>query len=85
MVRRGVPEGMSSLHDAGLTGGELAAVERALAGDAPLAEELELITSLLAEPPRRIFWRAFASGCAAGERPAGAVLEALERALGARR
>ena len=76
---------MSSLHGAGLTNNELAAVEKALSGDDALAEELELITSLLADRRRRIFWRAFASCCAEGGRPASAVLGALERAVEARR
>ncbi len=76
---------MSSLHDAGLNPVELAAVEAALAGEAALAEELELITSLLAQRSRRVFWRELASGCVDGERPAASVLGALERALAARR
>jgi hypothetical protein len=75
---------MSSLRDTGLTPIELNTVEEALATDAALREELEMITSFLAERPRRTFWRAFAAGCAAGGRPAAAVLEALEQAHAAR-
>jgi hypothetical protein len=72
---------MSSLHESGLTRSELDAVEAALARDVALREELELIASFLEPRTRRIFWRAFASGCASGGRPAAAVLGALERAI----
>lgn len=75
---------MSSLHEADLTPSERASIKRALSDDDALAEELELIASLLADRRQRIFWRAFASGCADEGRPAAAVLGALERALGAR-
>ena len=75
---------MSSLHDAGLTNGELESVEAALATDVSLREELELIASFLAPQTGRSFWRAFAAGLASGGRPAAVVLGALERALAAR-
>ena len=81
MARRGLVEGMSSLHDAGLNRIESEAVKTALEADDALREELELIASFLPPRARRAFWRAFASGCASGGRPASVVLGALERAF----
>lgn len=71
---------MPSFDDAGLDARGRARVEAVLATDPALAEELELITSLLGEAARRRFWRAFAGECGRRDSPAGAVLAALEQA-----
>jgi len=74
---------MSALDSDALDPRRCELVADALREDPALAEELELITDLLAEDARRVFWRAFADGCAGGGRPAAAVLGALERAAAA--
>lgn len=71
---------MPSFDDVGLDARGRALVVAALADDPALAEEVELIASLLGEKARRCFWRAFACECRRRNRPAGAVLAALERA-----
>lgn len=71
---------MPALDDAGLDARRRARVDRALEADPALAAELDLITALLDVAVSRAFWSAFASECARCERPAAAVLAALERA-----
>lgn len=71
---------MPLLDGAELNEGERALVEAALAADPALAADLELIGEVLAGGARQRFWRAFARGCGMRERPAAAVLAALETA-----
>lgn len=71
---------MTSFDDAGLDARRRALVEAALAADPALAEELELITGCLGERAARSFWSRFADDCVRTERPASAVLAALEHA-----
>lgn len=71
---------MPALDELGLDPRRRELAESALREEPALAEELELITGLLSDDVQRVFWRAFADGCAASARPAAAVLAALERA-----
>lgn len=71
---------MTGRGDRGLDERALAAVERALASDPALAEELEMIEAHLRGEARAAFWRCFAEECGRRARPAEAVLPALERA-----
>ena len=71
---------MPLLDDAELNEGERALVEAALATDPALAAELELIGEVLGDGARQRFWQAFARECGMRERPAAAVLAALEAA-----
>lgn len=71
---------MPLLDDAELNEGERAQVGAALAADPALAAELELIGEALADGVRQRFWRALARECGLRERPAAAVLAALETA-----
>lgn len=60
------------------------AIDALLAGDAALAEELCSIASHLSEPAAARFWAALAARLERAERPAAAVLGALEAALAPR-
>lgn len=71
---------MSTLADAGVPQDGRTAVDAALAADPALEEELEAIVGLLAPNARGVFWQAFADGCLRRDRPAAAVLAALEAA-----
>ncbi|HEU4802422.1 MAG TPA: hypothetical protein VFS73_04515 [Solirubrobacterales bacterium] len=68
---------MPAIDQDGLAPDEARAVRAALARDPALADELDLILPALSASGRRAFLRAFAGSCAAGGRPAAAVLEAL--------
>jgi len=71
---------MPSLDDAGLDDVQRARIAAALDVDPVLAEELELIEGSLESGSRRRFWRALARECGRRDRPAAAVLAALEYA-----
>jgi len=71
---------MPSLDYAGLSPGERARVESVLASEPCLARELGAIAGALSPEARDRFWIAFATECERQERPAAAVLAALERA-----
>lgn len=71
---------MPAPQDLGLDRRRRDLVRRALDADPALGSELELITALLEREARDEFWRAFADGCERAERPATAVLRALELA-----
>jgi len=75
---------MPAFDQDGLAPDEARAVRAALARDPALADELDLILPALSRGGRRAFLRAFADGCAADRRPAGAVLEALVAAAARR-
>ncbi len=72
---------MSLPDDAGPAREAMARVKAALALDPALATELELILGSLTVAARAAFWHAFADECGRHERPATAVLAALERAV----
>lgn len=71
---------MPSLDAACWDDGERLRIEAALQADLELAEELELIVGLLEPGARARFWRALAGELRVRDRPAAAVLAALERA-----
>lgn len=71
---------MRPLDEYGLDASQRRIVGAALREDPALEEELMLISGLLRPALRPVFWRAFADTCGGGERPAAAVLGALERA-----
>lgn len=71
---------MKPLDEDGLDATRRRIVRTALREDPALEEELRLITGLLKPSLRPVFWRAFADACPLSERPAAAVLGALERA-----
>lgn len=73
---------MTPFHEVGLDARRRALVEAALQDDPALAVELELISGVLDEDARGLFWTAFADGCERARRPAAAVLAALEHAAG---
>lgn len=66
--------------DIDLSLSECAAIDSALEADPDLAAELAMIARKLRPDAREIFWRAFAEEVGKTERPATAVLAALERA-----
>lgn len=68
---------MDAVDKSGLPPAEADAVRALLAGDRPLADELEMILPALSFTARRAFWRAFVDLGGLGERPAAVVLEAL--------
>jgi hypothetical protein len=76
---------MTARGDRGLDCAARAALERALAADPALDEELELIVAHFSSEARGRFWRAFAAECERADRPATAVLGALARASSDRR
>ncbi|MBA2522678.1 MAG: hypothetical protein H0V25_05025 [Solirubrobacterales bacterium] len=69
---------MTSLDDPALSSAERRVLETALRTDPELAEELELITGMLDPDARQRFWKALARECVRRDRPAAAVLAALE-------
>jgi len=76
---------MPAIDQDGLAADEARAVRAALARDPALGDELDLIFPALSASGRRAFLRAFAGRCAAGRRPAAAVLEALVAAAAKQR
>lgn len=83
MARRGVVGGMTARGDRGLDGPAWAALERALASDPALDEELEMIAAHFSGADRERFWRVLAEECERSDRPAQAVLTALVRVASA--
>jgi hypothetical protein len=73
---------MRTLDDAALCRTERSALDAALAADPALAGEVQVIAGQLEAVARRAFWRELARECPRQERPAAAVLIALERAAG---
>ena len=71
---------MTPFDDVGLDARRRALLEAALQEDPALADEVDLIVTVLDEEARGRFWVAFADGCERPGRPAAAVLAALERA-----
>lgn len=68
------------LNQSALSARERAAISAALAADPSLAEEVEAIAAALRPVLRERFWRALAEESPHRQRPAAAVLAALERA-----
>lgn len=66
--------------DVALSDGERHAIERALAADPWLGPELEWLTGLLEPSAAERFWGALARRLETAQRPAAAVLGALEDA-----
>lgn len=65
-----------------LEAAEEAAIEATLRGEPALAEELDALSSGFEPAAALRFWRAFAAALPLSERPAAAVLPALEAAAG---
>lgn len=73
---------MPTRSELGLEAAEDAAIDAALRGEPALAEELDALSSGFEPAAALRFWQTFATEARVVERPAAAVLPALEAAAG---